>query len=211
MLCWDITYLRTDVAGSFFYLYLMTEIFSRRIVAAKVHEAESDEHAARLFAAVVRRERIPAGQATLHSDNGPAMKGATLKATLDRLGVTSSFSRPRVSDDNPFVESLFCTMKTRVGYPKKPFSSVEGAQTWVDRFTAWYNDEHRHSALNWVTPGARHTGADIELLRRRRRTYERAKKRNPGRWTGSIRNCDPTPPVTLNPARKRGPDGALAA
>ena len=211
VLCWDITYLRTDVAGIFFYLYLVTDIFSRRIVAAKVYEAESDEHAARLFAAVVRRERIPAGQATLHSDNGSAMKGATLKATLDRLGVTSSFSRPRVSDDNPFVESLFGTMKTRVGYPRKPFSSIEEAQAWVDRFEDWYNDEHRHSALNWVTPSARHSGADIELLRRRRQTYERAKRRNPGRWTGSIRNCDPAPAVTLNPARKRGPDAVLAA
>src|SRR5690606_10003413 len=102
-------------------------------------------------------------------------------------------------------------MKTRVDYPKKPFSSIEEAQTWVDRFAACYNDEHRHSALIWVTPGARHTRTDIELLRRRRRTYERAKKRNPGRWTGSIRNCDSAPPVTLNPTRKRGPNSALAA
>jgi transposase InsO family protein len=202
VLCWDITYLRSPVIGQFFYLYLVTDIFSRRIVAATVYETEDDAHASRLFASVIRREKIPAGQATLHSDNGPAMKGATLKATLERLGVVSSFSRPRVSDDNPYVESLFGTMKSRVGYPRKPFSSVEEAQVWVDRFVAWYDNEHRHSALNWVTPNARHTGADLELLRRRRETYERARARNPGRWTGAIRNCAPAPAVTLNPVRE---------
>lgn len=202
VLCWDITYLRSSFAGRFFYLYLVTDIFSRRIVAAKVHEEESDENAAELFGELLRRERIPAGQATLHSDNGSSMKGATLLATLQRLGVATSFSRPRVSDDNPYVESLFGTMKARVGYPKRPFESLDLAQAWVDRFATWYNYEHRHSALNWVTPMDRHTGADIERLRRRRATYERARRRSPGRWTGSIRNCDPAPEVELNPAKR---------
>ena len=150
-----------------------------------------------------QREGLEPGQVTLHSDNGSPMKGATLKATLDRLGVSASYSRPSVSDDNPYVESLFGTMKTRVGYPKKPFETLEEAQAWVDRFVRWYNEEHRHSALNWVTPMARHTGEDRELLRRREETYRRARRRNPHRWSGNIRNCSPAPAVILNPNRKK--------
>ena len=127
------------------------------------------------------------------------MKGATLKATLERLGVLTSYSRPGVSDDNPYVESLFGTMKTRVGYPRKPFEGLAAAQQWVDRFVHWYNNEHRHSALNWVTPMARHTGEEHQLLSRREQTYRRAQARHPQRWSRHIRNCSPAPAVTLNP------------
>lgn len=201
--CWDITYLKAPILGSFFYLYMVTDIFSRRIVAARVYAAENDEHAAELFAEVQEREQLAPGQTTLHSDNGGAMKGATLKATLERLGVLTSYSRPSVSDDNPYIESLFGTMKTRVGYPKKPFANIEEAQAWVDRFVRWYNEEHRHSALNWVTPLARHTGAEHRLLRVRERTYRKARQRHPERWSGGIRNCDPAPAVILNPAKKK--------
>ena len=208
--CWDITYLKRNVLGTFFYLYLVTDIFSRRIVAARVYEAENDEHAAALLAEVREREQLAPGATTLHSDNGPAMKGATLKATLERLGILASYSRPGVSDDNPYIESLFGTMKSRVGYPKKPFESIEAAQAWVDRFVVWYNEEHRHSALNWVTPMARHTGAERELLRRREQTYHRARQRNPQRWSRGIRDCSPAPAVTLNP-RKKNNDVAAAA
>ena len=200
--CWDITYLKRNILGTFFYLYLVTDIFSRRIVAARVYEAENDEHAAELFTEVKEREGLVPGETTLHADNGNAMKGATLKATLERLGVLTSYSRPSVSDDNPYVESLFGTMKTRVGYPKKPFATLEEAQAWVDRFVRWYNEEHRHSALNWVTPMARHTGEDHELLRRREETYRRARQCNPQRWSRNIRNCSPAPAVTLNPRKK---------
>ena len=200
--CWDITYLKRNVLGTFFYLYLVTDIFSRRIVAARVYVAENDEYAAELFTEVTEREGLIPGETTLHADNGTAMKGATLKATLERLGVLTSYSRPRVSDDNPYVESLFGTMKTRVGYPKKPFATREEAQAWVDRFVHWYNEEHRHSALNWVTPMARHNGEDHELLRRREETYRQARQRNPQRWSRNIRDCSPAPAVTLNPRRK---------
>lgn len=208
--CWDITYLKRNVLGTFFYLYLVTDIFSRRIVAARVYEAENDEHSAELFTEVKEREGLVPGETTLHADNGNAMKGATLKATLERLGVLTSYSRPSVSDDNPYVESLFGTMKTRVGYPKKPFATLEEAQAWVDRFVRWYNEEHRHSALNWVTPMARHTGEDHELLRRREETYRRAQKRNPQRWSRDVRDCSPAPAVTLNP-RKKNKETAAAA
>lgn len=200
--CWDITYMKRSVLGSFFYLYMVTDIYSRRIVAARVYEAENDEHAAELFIEVQQRERLEPGETTLHADNGSAMKGATLKTTLERLGVLTSYSRPGVSDDNPYIESLFGTMKTRVGYPKKPFETLEEAQAWVDSFVRWYNEEHRHSALNWVTPMARHNGEEHELLRRRAETYRRARQRRPERWSRHIRNCSPAPAVTLNPRAK---------
>ena len=208
--CWDITYLKACPLGTFYYLYLVTDIFSRRIVAARVYEAESDEYAAALFAEVKQQENLAPGATTLHSDNGSPMKGATLKATLERLGVLMSYSRPSVSDDNPYVESLFGTMKARVGYPKKPFASIEDAQKWVDRFVRWYNEEHRHSGLNWITPMARHTGEEHSLLQRREQTYRKAQRRNPQRWSRDIRNCKPAPAVTLNPAKK-GNEIATAA
>jgi putative transposase len=199
--CWDITYLKARPLGTFYYLYLVTDIFSRRIVAARVHEVENDEKAAILFAEVQRREGLAPGQTTLHADNGGAMKGATLKATLERLGILASYSRPRVSDDNPYVESLFGTMKTRVGYPSKPFETIGAAQAWVDRFVRWYNEEHRHSALNWMTPMARNTGKECDLLRRRQETYLEARMRHPERWSRGIRNCSPASAVTLNPTK----------
>lgn len=175
----------------------------------RVYEQENDDNAAALFVEVQEREGLVPGETTLHADNGSAMKGATLKATLERLGVLTSYSRPGVSDDNAYVESLFGTMKTRVGFPKKPFETLEEAQSWVDRFVHWYNEEHRHSALNWVTPMARHTGEDRELLRRREETYRRARQRNPQRWSRGIRNCSPAPAVTLNPKKKT--NGAAVA
>lgn len=208
--CWDITYLKRNVLGTFFYLYLVTDIFSRRIVEARVYEAENDEYAAELFAEISECEPLVSGETTLHSDNGSAMKGATLKATLERLGVLASYSRPGVSDDNPYVESLFGTLKTRVAYPKKPFATLDEAQRWVNTFVRWYNEEHRHSALNWVTPMARHNGQEHELLRLREQTYQRARRRKPQRWSRAIRDCSPAPAVTLNP-RKKNDKVAVAA
>jgi len=208
--CWDITYLKARPLGCFYYLYMVTDIFSRRIVAARVYEAENDDNAAALFQEVQYVEKLAPGEVTLHSDNGGAMKGATLKAMLERLGILGSYSRPQVSDDNPYIESLFGTMKSRVEYPKQPFASIEDAQAWVDNFVRWYNEEHRHSALNWITPSARHTGKEHELLRRREATYRKAKRRHPERWSRDIRNCDPAPAVTLNPTKKRIETNPLA-
>lgn len=200
--CWDITYLKAFPIGSFYYLYMITDIFSRRIVAARVYEAENDDNSSCLFVEVQRTEGLSPGQTSLHADNGGPMKGATLKATLERLGILASYSRPSVSDDNPYIESLFGTMKTRVGYPKKPFASKAEAQAWVDNFVRWYNEEHRHSALNWITPMARHTGEEKALLRRREETYRKARQRHPNRWSRDIRDCSPAMAVTLNPAKK---------
>ena len=201
--CWDITYLKSPVSGMFYYLYMVSDIYSHRVVASEVYEAENDEHAAELFARLLDAEGIEPGQLSLHADNGNAMKGYTLKAMMDKRGVFLSYSRPRVSNDNAHAESLFTTMNGRSNYPSGPFQSLAEAQAWVDAFVAWYNGEHRHSALNWVTPNARHTGADVALLLQRKATLERARKQHPNRWSGEVRNCEPAPPVVLNPSKAR--------
>jgi len=134
----------------------------------------------------------------LHSDNGSPMKGATMLATLQQLGVAPSFSRPSVSDDNPFSESLFRTMKYTPSFPAKPFESIEAARKWVHEFVQWYNNEHRHSGIQFVTPNQRHQGEDKEILEKRKAVYEAAKDKNPQRWSGEIRDWSPVTEVWLN-------------
>jgi len=138
----------------------------------------------------------------LHSDNGGPMKGATMLATLQRLGIAASFSRPRVSDDNAICEAIFRTLKYRPGFPRKPFASLEDARRWVADFVAWYNGEHLHSGLRYVTPNDRHEGRDEALLAQRDAVYRAAKKRTPRRWTGDTRDWSPIGDVTLNPERR---------
>jgi transposase InsO family protein len=197
--CWDITYLRTTVRGVFFYLYLVIDIFSRKIVAWCIEPVESMDTAADLIERATRLHPMHDRGLVLHADNGGPMKGSTMLATLHRLGVLASFSRPRVSDDNPYAEALFRTLKYRPGYPRKPFASLEAAREWVAGFVAWYNSEHLHSALRFVTPDDRHASRDAVLLAKRDAVYRAAKVRTPSRWTRNTRNWTPTGPVTLNP------------
>jgi transposase InsO family protein len=198
---WDITYLKTDVRGIFFYLYMIMDVWSRKIVAAKVFEKECMEHSSILFAQACMRHGVEQDQLVLHADNGGPMKGSTMSATLHTLGVIPSYSRPKVSNDNPFSESLFRTMKYRPEYPSKPFSSIEGAQLWVDGFVHWYNSEHLHSSIRFVTPDDRHYGREDQILSERHRIYNEAKKRMPNRWSGSTRNWEPVKIVWLNPEK----------
>lgn len=117
------------------------------------------------------------------------MRGATMLATLQNLGVAASFSRPSVSNDNPYSESLFRTLKFRPNFPSGPFASLEAAATWVDEFVDWYNNTHLHSGSGFVTPASRHAGQDVILLRQREAVYRAARARQPQRWSGPIRNC----------------------
>jgi len=127
-------------------------------------------------------EGVSADELVLHSDNGAPMKGATMLATLQKLGVVPSFSRPSVSDDNPFSEALYRTLKYRPQYPEQAFEGLSAARAWVECFVRWYNHEHRHSAIRFVTPQERHSGQDHEILRRRHDVYEQARHiRNVGR------------------------------
>lgn len=196
---WDITYLPTPVRGYFFYLYMVIDVWSRKIVGRAIHLEESAEHSSALITEACRRENVDKGQLTLHADNGGPMKGSALLATLLALGVASSFSRPRVSNDNPFSESNFRTMKYRPNYPRKPFANLQAAFDWVDAFIVWYNTEHRHSGIRFVTPQQRHEGSDTAILAKRHALFEAAKEANPLRWTGSTRNWSPILVVRLNP------------
>ncbi len=198
---WDITYLRSPVRGLFFYLYVVLDIWSRKIVGAQVYAQESTEHAAELFEASCQRLGLDPQGLVLHADNGGPMKGSTMLATLQRLGVVASFSRPRVSDDNPYSEALFRTLKYRPEYPAQPFASLEEAQAWVEGFVRWYNTEHLHSALRFVTPDDRHEGRERAIMEHRQRVYEAARRRHPELWAGPIRNWQPVEVVYLNPDR----------
>ena len=198
---WDITYLNSPVRGGYYYLYLVEDIFSRMIVGWTLEEVESADHGSRLIDQICQEQGIAKGQLTLHSDNGGPMTGATMVATLERLGVIPSLSRPAVSDDNPYSESLFKTLKYRPSYPDRAFSSIDQARQWVRRFVQWYNTEHLHSAIRFVTPGSRHLGLDPAILARRSVVYEQAKRRNPRRWTGKTRNWSPITEVFLNPKK----------
>ena len=197
---WDITYLRSHVRGQFFYLYLVEDVWSRKILGWDVHDVESTDFAADLIERI--RKDNPGVELrgwVLHSDNGGPMKGATMLATLQRLGIVPSFSRPRVSDDNPFAESLFRTLKYCPEYPTTGFASVELARAWVARFASWYNNEHQHSGIGYVAPSERHDGTDVTLLAARRAVYDRARCKHPARWAREPRAWERPLVVTLNP------------
>jgi len=127
------------------------------------------------------------------------MKGASMLATLQALGIMPSFSRPAVSNDNPYSESLFKTLKYRPEYPARPFADVTAARQWVLGFVDWYNFKHRHSAIQFVTPAQRHAGLDTAILAKRQALYQAAKARHPERWSQETRNWQPIPVVYLNP------------
>ena len=196
---WDITYLPGPVRGVFFYLYLIVDLYSRKIVGWEIHQRESAEHAAALVRRAVLAEGARTPPRVLHADNGSAQKGSTLLATLQALGIAPSYSRPRVSDDNAFSEALFRTCKYRPDYPARGFADLDSARTWTLKFVRWYNEEHRHSALRFVTPTQRHRGEDAAILSAREQLYAQARARHPGRWSGPTRDWTPPGPVILNP------------
>jgi len=196
---WDITYLPTNIKGIYFYLYLFMDIFSRKIVGWQIYEAESSALASEVMRDICIRENIQPHQVVLHSDNGSSMKGATMLATLQALGVVPSFSRPSVSNDNPYSEALFRTLKYRPAYPQNAFESLLAARAWIGGFVQWYNQEHRHSAIQFVTPNERHAGMDATLLNKRIAVYKTAQSRHPERWSRHTRNWAFIPEVHLNP------------
>ena len=196
---WDLTDLETPVRGVFDYLYLRLDVWSRKIVGWAVQDVESAEHAAALFRATCAAQQVDPRGLVLHADNGGPMKGATMVATLERLGVLASYSRPSVSNDNAYSESLFRTLKYRPAYPTQPFADRAAARAWVEAFVRWYNTQHLHSAIRFVTPDDRHARRDTALLLARRAVYLRARRRTPERWSGAVRNWEPINAVRLNP------------
>lgn len=207
---WDITFLPTLVKGEFLRLYMITDIYSRKIVGWEVHREESAQHAAVLIQKACLAHGVQKDQLVLHSDNGSPMKGATMLSTLQRLGIMPSFSRPSVSDDNPYSESLFRTLKYDPKYPRKPFESIDTARQWVLGFAHWYNNTHRHSGIKFVTPIQRHEAHDSALLAKRDEVYEQAKANYPQRWRNRpTRNWSHVGAVWLNPDKENQRSGHL--
>lgn len=202
---WDITYLPGPVVGTWYYLYLFVDIWSRMIVGWDVRLVEDSANAAEVFTRICEERGLDPEGLVLHSDNGSPMKGETMLATTQRLGVISSFSRPHTSDDNPYSEALFRTLKYCPDYPGR-FASIEEARAWVTSFVEWYNHHHQHSAIRFVTPADRHYGREGAILARREETYARARAENPNRWTGATRNWKSIETVSLNPSTRRAID-----
>jgi transposase InsO family protein len=199
---WDITYLPTTVRGVWLYLYLVIDVWSRKVMTWEVADQEDSQIAADLMSRACLRERISKGRPqplVLHADNGNAMRAATLESRLEELGVLRSFSRPRVSNDNPFSESLFRTVKYRPEYPRRPFQSVEEACSWVAAFVDWYNYQHRHSGSRFVTPVQRHSGEAQAICRHRAGVYEQAREQHPRRLSRSTRCWRQPEVVWINP------------
>lgn len=198
---WDITYLPSPVRGQYYYLYLIVDIYSRKAVGWEVYEQECGAMAASLLQRTKLQESCVFSPLVLHSDNGAPMKSSTLLAKMYELGVSPSRSRPGVSNDNPYSESLFRTLKYCAQWPVNGFESLESARRWVKQFIDWYNGEHRHSRIRYVTPNERHEEKDGALLRRRDQLYQQARQHRPERWSGQTRNWQPAGPVVLNPQR----------
>jgi putative transposase len=201
--CWDMTYLPSQVAGRFFYLYVILDLYSRKIVGWEVHDKDDAQHATD----VVRRAALSEGiflletKPVLHGDNGASLKSTTVLAMLQWLGIKPSYSRPRVSDDNAFSEALFRTAKYRPEFPNKGFLGVDEARRWATNFVRWYNVEHRHSGIRYVSPAQRHAGKDHAILAARQALYDQARQLNPARWSGATRDWTPAAAVALNPQR----------
>jgi putative transposase len=201
--CWDVTYLPTQVRGLWFYLTIILDIYSRKIIGFTVEKTDSADHAARLAQRVALSEGVHAMSVkpVLHGDNGPTVKATTIYAMLHWLGITPSHSRPRVSDDNAFAEAWFRTAKYAPAFPAQGFSTIADARRWAAHFVAGYNTEHLHSGIRFVTPDQRHQGQDVHILAQRHTVYLAAKVRNPARWSRNTRNWSPIKTVTLNPER----------
>ena len=198
---WDITYLNGPIKGQFYYLYLISDLFSRDIVGWEVWETEDAAHASELIKRTcLKQHRLSTEPLVLHSDNGSPMKGATMLETLYRLGITPSNSRPRVSNDNAYAESIFKTLKYRPNYQPKGFASLSEARTWVAGFVRWYRYEHHHSGIKYLKPSDCHSGHGIEILSKRHELYELAKEQHPERWNNrATRDWTMPNAVYLNP------------
>ncbi len=198
---WDITWLPGPVKGIFFYLYMIIDIYSRKIVGWEIYNKESGENASVLIQKAVLKEQCGNNPIVLHSDNGSPMKAATFLETLRHLEIVASYSRPRVSNDNPFSESLFKTCKYRPEYTGKGFKTITAARQWGLSFVNWYNNKHRHSKINFVTPAQRHRGIDKYILTKRKNVFELAKQQHPERWSGETRKWEYQAEIWLNPVR----------
>lgn len=196
---WDITWVQSLVKGIFYYSYKIIDIWDKNIVGWEIHDSESEEHSRNLFQRVLAEQGNP--NVHIHSDNGNPMKGISLLALLYDLGCSNSFSRPRVSNDNPFIESFFGTLKTSVKYPGK-FESIDQAREWMASFIDWYHTQHRHSGIQFFTPQQMRSGDYRKLIEKRNEVKRQAVKRNPRRWKNGVKLWTTNHQVYLNPTNE---------
>jgi putative transposase len=178
---WDITKLRGPAKGVVYLLYTILDIFSRKVVGWTLTDRESARTAQRLIRRTLEREGITRGQLTLHADRGGSMITGDLAELLTGLGVRKSHSRPRVSNDNPYSEAQFKTLKCRPDYPQR-FESLTAARAWCRAFFSWYDTTHYHSGVAYLRPSDLHAGRHPEILQRRQATLDQAYEANPRRF-----------------------------
>ena len=196
---WDITWMKSEVNGRYYYAYVLIDIWSRKIVGWEVHNRESQDISSDMF--IRLKSKLKLKGVKLHSDNGNPMRGSTILSTLQQLGVTPSFSRPRTSDDNPYSEALFKTLKYKINYPKF-FSSLHEARSWIGDFVDWYNTEHKHSGIGMITPEQRHSGKGDKIMAKRNWVMVEAYNKKPSRWSNKTRNWNNIKEVYLNPTEE---------
>lgn len=197
----DVTWLPSRVRGRFFYLYMIEDLYSRFGVHWEAFEEENAEHTQSVIEKAMWREKCVCLPPILHSDNGSALKAQTVQQKLLAMGITASHSRPRVSNDNAYIESMFRSLKYCPSWPSRGFETLADAREWVQQYMQWYNHHHRHSGIQFVTPAQRHRGDDLAILANRRIVYERARTERPDRWSGATRNWAHKSRVHLNPER----------
>src|SRR5258708_7341886 len=187
---WDITKLLGPAKWTYFYLYVLLDVFSRYVTGWMVAYRESAELAKRLIEDSCKKQDIQPGQLTLHADRGTSMRSKPVALLLADLGVTKTHSRPHVSDDNPFSESQFRTLKYRSEFPD-PLCCIQDSRAFCQSFFRWYNEEHRHSGIGLLTPATVHYGQAESVLRQRQEVLDVAYQRHPERFVRSA----PTPPA----------------
>ncbi len=207
---WDITKLRGAAKFVYYYLYVILDIFSRYAVGWMLADRESGELATQLIRETCEKQGVEPGQLTIHADRGSPMIAQPTVGLMAKLGITQSHSRPHVSDDNPFSESQFKTLKYHPGFPGR-FGSIEDAQAFCSPFFSWYNNEHRHSGILFLTPAdAHHCRADAILEARHSRQLE-AYALHPERFIGGPpRRLALPPAVYINPPRKEADASSIA-
>ena len=189
---WDITKLLGPQKWTYYYLYVILDVFSRYAVGWMIADRESGALAETLIQETCSRQEIPPGQLTLHADRGTSMKSKPVALLLADLGVTKTHSRPSVSDDNPFSEAQFKTLKYRPDFPDR-FGSLEDARQFCRIFFIWYNQHHRHSGISLLTPTSVHYGLADELLSRRLTTLVAAHAAHPERFPNGKPEPQPLP------------------
>lgn len=198
---WDITKLRGPKTWTYFYLYVILDVYSRCVVGWLLAERESEDLAQELIRETCAKHQIRPGQLTLHADNGSAMIAKSVAQLLIDLDVVKSHSRPHVSDDNPFSEAQFKTLKYRPDYPDR-FGSLAAARAWAQAFFAWYNHEHHHTGLGLLTPAVVHAGQAEVVRQQRQATLQAAYEKHPDRFVKGAPTAAALPEaVWINPPK----------